>query len=277
MLRANGFALCAAVMISVLPVFNKAASAADPVSFSNPFQTAVATDDLNTDSHTRAGFGSNSASTTDGDGFSGFGTASVDQSVVFTTMTRTLSAAAQVSASATGGAFGGDFAASARANYNVPFTLARSQDVIFTDGGGESSLQDSHNNQIQPGTALLPAGDYTLAGSALVQVLGTDASQTRSGGYDVSLKFIIPGDTNGDGVVNFADLLTLAQHYGRSGATLADGDFDLSGTVGFPDLLLLAQNYGQTAMQATAFSVVPEPISGLLLIGLAPLLRRPRA
>ena len=55
----------------------------------------------------------------------------------------------------------------------------------------------------------------------------------------------VPGDANGDGRVDFADLLILAQNYGKSaGATFAQGDFNGDGSVGFDDLLILAQNYG---------------------------------
>jgi hypothetical protein len=56
----------------------------------------------------------------------------------------------------------------------------------------------------------------------------------------------LPGDANGDGRVNFADLLILAQNYGKTGATYSQGDFTGDGTVGFADLLILAQNYGRT-------------------------------
>jgi hypothetical protein len=56
----------------------------------------------------------------------------------------------------------------------------------------------------------------------------------------------IPGDINGDGKVSFSDLLILAQHYGKTGATFSDGDLNADGTVGFADLLILAQNYGRT-------------------------------
>src|SRR5262249_49852959 len=54
-----------------------------------------------------------------------------------------------------------------------------------------------------------------------------------------------PGDANLDGVVNFDDLLLLAQHYGATtGSIWGDGDFDFNGKVDFTDLLTLAQNYG---------------------------------
>ena len=57
-----------------------------------------------------------------------------------------------------------------------------------------------------------------------------------------------PGDANGDGVVNFSDLLILAQHYGNTaGMTPAAGDFTGDGAVTFADLLVLAQNYGRSA------------------------------
>jgi hypothetical protein len=51
-----------------------------------------------------------------------------------------------------------------------------------------------------------------------------------------------PGDANGDGRVDFADLLILAQNYGKPGGWSA-GDFNADGAVGFDDLLILAQNY----------------------------------
>jgi hypothetical protein len=54
------------------------------------------------------------------------------------------------------------------------------------------------------------------------------------------------GDVNLDGVVNFADLLTLAQNYGKkTGALAAAGDLDGSGVVDFADLLRLQQEMGK--------------------------------
>jgi len=58
-----------------------------------------------------------------------------------------------------------------------------------------------------------------------------------------------PGDANGDGKVDFTDLLILAQHYGQHNATTVEGDFNNDGVVNFEDLLILAQNYAPAAVK----------------------------
>ncbi|HQY88124.1 MAG TPA: hypothetical protein PK402_05660 [Tepidisphaeraceae bacterium] len=107
----------------------------------------------------------------------------------------------------------------------------------------------------------------------------------------------LPGDTDLDGDVDFADLLTVAQNYEiAQSPTWFDGDFDNTGTVTFPDLLIVAQNYGDhlltndslmTETNATlaaqfdsdwalAQASIPEPASMALLAPLALMLRRSR-
>ncbi len=85
------------------------------------------------------------------------------------------------------------------------------------------------------------------------------------------LRLVAPGDTNLDGIVNFPDLLNLAQSYGRPEARWAHGDFNRAGRVNFDDLLLLAQHYQAVDLQLSslpwsmrqdvtlAMSMVPEP------------------
>lgn len=71
---------------------------------------------------------------------------------------------------------------------------------------------------------------------------------------DHVLEFAVhAGDTNSDGVVNFDDLLTLAQHYGQTGQTFSTGNLNYSadGKVDFDDLLLLAQSYGNSVFSTT--------------------------
>lgn len=54
-----------------------------------------------------------------------------------------------------------------------------------------------------------------------------------------------PGDVNGDGCVNLADLATLLAHFGTaSGAAPTDGDLDGDGDVDLSDLATLLANFG---------------------------------
>lgn len=74
------------------------------------------------------------------------------------------------------------------------------------------------------------------------------------------------GDADVDGKTDFADLLTLAQHYGAADATWAQGDFNADGSVGFDDLLALAQHYGQT-LDTAPVAPVPEAGSAAVIVG----------
>jgi regulation of enolase protein 1 (concanavalin A-like superfamily) len=57
--------------------------------------------------------------------------------------------------------------------------------------------------------------------------------------------FWLSGDANDDRVVDFADLVVLAQNYNTTGGRQwVDGDFTGDGNVDFEDLVILAQNYG---------------------------------
>ena len=83
-------------------------------------------------------------------------------------------------------------------------------------------------------------------------------------GPAVRAQFTLDGDANLDGTVNFADLLLLAQNYGKHEANWDQGDFNYDGNVGFNDLLLLAQNFGSslnTPAPAAALAVAPDVVS----------------
>lgn len=98
------------------------------------------------------------------------------------------------------------------------------------------------------------------------------------------------GDANFDTLVNFDDLVILAQHYGESNAAQSTNvaDFDLNGSVDFADLVTLAQNYGAGVANLSGFgtdfaadwalaqSLVPEPTLGLALFLAGTGLRRRR-
>jgi hypothetical protein len=62
-----------------------------------------------------------------------------------------------------------------------------------------------------------------------------------------------PGDANGDGAVDFADLVVLAQNYNAPGTFLwSQGDFTGDGKLDFQDLVILAQNYNTQPAAASA-------------------------
>ena len=83
----------------------------------------------------------------------------------------------------------------------------------------------------------------------------------------------VPGDTDLDQDVDFADFLVLSNSFGLE-AGWGGGDFDGNGTVEFADFLALSGNFGFDA--ATAPASVPEPSAGLLALLFAMALTRLR-
>ncbi len=62
----------------------------------------------------------------------------------------------------------------------------------------------------------------------------------------IVIRFTLAGDTDLDGAVGFADLLSLAQNYGATaGGVWSQGDVNYDGQIEFADLLAIAQNYNQ--------------------------------
>lgn len=70
------------------------------------------------------------------------------------------------------------------------------------------------------------------------------------------------GDLDGNGTVEFADFLVLAENFGSDATDHTTGDIDCNGKVEFSDFLVLAENFGRSTGGAAA---VPEPNAGLLL------------
>jgi hypothetical protein len=108
-------------------------------------------------------------------------------------------------------------------------------------------------------------------------------------GNSVLLLATHAGDANLDGVVDFSDLVRLAQNYNTTPADSTDswwiqGDFNYDGVVDFADLVKLAQNYGVAPPAAPiagastgfaqdlerAFAEVPEPAGpGAMILAVA--------
>lgn len=122
---------------------------------------------------------------------------------------------------------------------------------------------------------------------------GSFAGQTLVGDA-VLIRYTLKGDTDLNRIVNFDDLLSLAQAYSGAG-DWRQGDSNYDGNVNFDDLLSLAQNYGGTLSLSQsialenvggsalaqdwqlALSIVPEPTSITTLGVLALATRRRRA
>jgi hypothetical protein len=90
----------------------------------------------------------------------------------------------------------------------------------------------------------------------------------------------LPGDANLDHVVDFKDLVKIAQDYNHPNQTWITGDFNGDGAVDFFDLVQFAQNYNAGAPLpasdifsqtferdlAAAFAAVPEPAGAVVTI-----------
>jgi len=68
----------------------------------------------------------------------------------------------------------------------------------------------------------------------------------------------LPGDVTGDGAVGFADLLAIAEAWGRRGVNLP-ADLDGDGTVDGADLEILRANYGFAPLPSERTAVAPTP------------------
>lgn len=188
----------------------------------------------------------------------------------------------------------------------------------FTDTYSSGLLFNGPKSVALNGGVPVPlANQGHLATSLLSTVTGTGTQQpmmspsiitgTRklptaldwAGFDDLGWDLAKPGDANADASVNFADLVTLAQNYNKSGFAISwsEGDFNYDNAVNFADLVALAQNYNSTGAQLTdaqvaslgstygnafaadwaaAQSLVPEPTTLAILAAPAMLLRRRR-
>jgi hypothetical protein len=121
-----------------------------------------------------------------------------------------------------------------------------------------------------------------LTEGSLVGHFGQDLFITYSGGdgNDVALfTASLPGDYNGDGLVDGADLSTWQEDFGGTTALSADGDADgdVDGDVDGADFLHWQRGLSSTTGNITANNIaVPEPDSMLLLMWAVALLQAVR-
>ncbi len=88
----------------------------------------------------------------------------------------------------------------------------------------------------------------------------------------------IPGDANGDGMVDVADLGVLGANFNQSDMTLSDGDFNDDGIVDVADLGILGANWSASQATGNTSALVPEPTTlSLLAMSVLVVGRRRRA
>ncbi len=159
------------------------------------------------------------------------------------------------------------------ANKNQIATVFAGPGIIhgtYTEGAGATHINLLRTMEDMYGLGHAGAQQPLAAAAGIGSVAITDV-------------FALPGDTNADGIVDFTDLLTLAQNYEQN-STLSYqvGDFNYDGVVNFTDLLMLAQNYSGGALAAEsdfalAQSMVPEPTTfGLIAVTMAAAAHRKR-
>lgn len=148
--------------------------------------------------------------------------------------------------------------------------------VLGNSAGRDDTTGDTAINvSSEPGTYLRSADGV----STLTIPVDLDFLSTADDGVDfffdgmIVATFgtpnLIPGDANGDGKVDAADLNLIGINWQQMGKVRSDGDFTGDGLVDAADLNVLALNW-QTGVGVP--SAVPEPSGMILLVGGAPLL-----
>jgi hypothetical protein len=132
--------------------------------------------------------------------------------------------------------FSEDVSASLASNPIIVANLTTPGSVPYT-----GSYNAATNTYTMTFAATLPNANYRVTAPATVKDAAGNSLATFTGDF-----FVLKGDVNRDRSVGFADLVAVAQHYGKPGQTYTTGDLDGDGQVGFSDLVAVAQNYGKS-------------------------------
>jgi hypothetical protein len=122
-------------------------------------------------------------------------------------------------------------------------TLFASKNVTLASG-------NSVNVTFTWNTTGFAYGNYTISAYAWPVPTETNVANNNMTGGSITVS--IPGDINGDGQVNLADLVILAQSYGAkptdprwNDVQTRNADINNDGVVGLTDLVVLALHYGE--------------------------------
>jgi len=138
----------------------------------------------------------------------------------------------------------GDFNADSIPDIAISDLGKRIIGVLLNNGDGtfpqHVDYSSSFSSEVAPG-AIAPA-DFNADGRMDLALVNSDAYTVRVLLNTTGTPFL-SGDSNRDGVIDFKDLVIVAQNYGKNGEDWVSGDVTGDRIVGFADLVAVAQNY----------------------------------
>lgn len=141
------------------------------------------------------------------------------------------------------------------------------QETSVNIGAGNVIRTTGHTNLSNDGFAVAVKGTV----SSLNLRTNLDLNDADSVSFSMVACNPTLGDFNCDGLVGFADFITVRENFGQLVDFAWEGDADNNGLVDFKDFLVVSENYG-TPQAAMRVASVPEP-GGLMLYALGVLLR----
>lgn len=135
-------------------------------------------------------------------------------------------------------------------------------DIIHVSSGGRLVAWDLAPDPMNPGFDKFTAQACFPNDCVSFNAVGTGTAIVSAVAPAV---VSLPGDFNGDGMVDAADFLAWRSSFGTaSGATLADGDANVDGDVDGGDFLVWQQNFGPAPLSSAQSASVPESTTILL-------------
>ena len=154
----------------------------------------------------------------------------------------------------------------------LPFELELIGMRIFNEEPGDAMIWDELRIGETWEDVVGPIGDQNIVidvpgdcnGDGVVDALDLQCACASGTLNDVlEATGLLAGDLDADGNVAFADFLALSANFGQAVEGYHLGDVDCSGDVAFADFLLLSANFGQSGGGAVA-AAVPEPAGTLV-------------
>ena len=128
-------------------------------------------------------------------------------------------------------------------------TISTNDTPLGTDGRDSLAVNGTVRRYLTI-TAPTTPGTYYYGGCVDSVANEINVTNNCSAAVEITVTHVVPGDVNGDGVVNIQDLVIIASQLGQTGANSADVNGD--GTVNIQDLVLVAGALGAEASAPVA-------------------------